>query len=126
TPTTPGIETMARTEEGQERLTAPGSEIAPRWGRPHPITTKVSAMGDRQGSGDLIAAALEFLLRYSGMDYRAGSGWKFCLLMLLALPAAAQTEGVARLAIVDDRAGERVFFLKELQCWIDSAGDATF
>lgn len=60
------------------------------------------------------------------MNYRARAGWIFCLLLLLALPAASQQEVVPRLAIVDDRVGERVFFLKELECWIDSAGNASF
>lgn len=60
------------------------------------------------------------------MNCRGGIVWGFSLLMLMALPLSAQPEEVPGVAVVDDRSNERVFFLKELQSWIDSADNTTF
>src|SRR5690606_3539873 len=60
------------------------------------------------------------------MDFCGWIIWRFSMLMLLAMPLSAQTEEVSGPAVVDDRLEVRVFFLKELQCWIDSADNTTF
>ena len=52
--------------------------------------------------------------------------WLFFLLVWPGVPLSAQMGKVSVPAVVDDHLRERVFFLKELQCWIDSADNTTF
>lgn len=65
-------------------------------------------------------------MRYSGMDFRAGIVSWFCVLMLPVVPVQAQQADTPGVAVVDDGLDVRIFFLKELDCWIDSANNASF